>query len=88
MSALPDMLAGLADLEIHMNNRARRRDREARKSPFNLPAGRVRDLVSFLGFTCGERASRRRRRARGLLHPRPRSALAEVLPAVTHLRPF
>jgi hypothetical protein len=41
----------IADLEIDMDNRAKRRDREARKRAFGLPAGRVRDLVRFFNFT-------------------------------------
>lgn len=53
MSALANMPARLADLEIDMDNRAKRRDRKAQRRAFGLPAGRVRDLVSFLAFTYG-----------------------------------
>jgi hypothetical protein len=40
------------DALIEIENRAARRDREARA--FALPAGRVRDLVRFFAFTYGE----------------------------------
>jgi hypothetical protein len=43
----------IADLEIEMDNRAKRRDRKVGKRTFAIPAGRVRDLVHFFSFTYG-----------------------------------
>jgi hypothetical protein len=42
-----------ADRLIDIQNRAARRDWEAHRRAFGLPAGRVRDLVRFFAFTYG-----------------------------------
>ncbi len=46
--------AKLADKLADIENRARRRDREARRRAFGFTTGRVRDLVRFLAFTYGD----------------------------------
>lgn len=48
------MMDRLADQLIEIENRAARRDREARRRAFALPAGRVRDVVRFFAFTYGD----------------------------------
>jgi len=48
------MMDRLADQLIEIENRAARRDREARRRAFPLPAGRVRDVVRFFAFTYGD----------------------------------